>query len=105
MRTPNFGWLVPLFAKARPRGPTSSAGYLAPPTVAVPLGSRGSETTGIRPVGREYGSELKWPALIRYDQRSFGACDVVTPAPKVCPAPRPTVDPASRSKYPALNVT
>src|SRR5437763_11453717 len=61
--------------------------------------------TGIVPTGREYASELKYPALTLYDQRWLSACDVVTPAPYICPAPRPTVEPALRSKYPALNVT
>src|SRR5690348_755244 len=60
---------------------------------------------GICPVGRGSGSELKYPALMRYDQVAFGASATVAFAPNVVPMPLPTVDPASRLKPPTVNDT
>ena len=57
---------------------------------------------GICPVGRGIGSELKYPALIRYDQIELGACAIVAFAPKIDPIPFPTVEPASRLNPPAV---
>src|SRR6185503_19037568 len=90
------------FSNEVPIGPVASAGYVAPPTVPVPV--RGSVMTGIFPVGRGIGSELKYPAESRYEKRSLGACASVTLPPKIWPAPLPTVDPASRLNPPAVRI-
>src|SRR5688500_2719495 len=97
-RASNLGWLVPLFGKAVPSGPSPSAGYAAPPTVAV--GMRGSGMVGTTPLGRPQASDTKSPADSRYDQRSLATRDMLALLPNSPPGPRPVLDPALRPKMP-----
>src|SRR5215468_1255139 len=72
-RASNFGWLAPRLLNAVPNAPVPSAGYAAPPTNVVPVGSLGSTMRGIAPAGLGNASEAKYPPDTRYAHVAFGA--------------------------------